>query len=67
MTSFRSCFIRHYLWSILPPIEGLPDKPLSSRVSTKPTLKALPTLMMKKFHAIVSMAVDMQRVSSEIP
>ena len=57
--SFHSQFIRHYLWSILPPVEGLPDKPPSSRVSTKTNSQAIIELDGKqKFRKIVGKATD---------
>ncbi len=60
--SFLSRFIRYYLWSILPPIEGLPDKPPSSRVSPKTNSQAIIDVdSEEKFCEIVNKATDINK------
>ena len=58
--SFRARFISHYLWSILPPVENLPDKPPNSRVSTNTHSQAIIELDgEQKFCEIVGKATNL--------
>ncbi len=63
--TFRSGFIKHYLWLILPPSQGLPDKPptfCTKRVSTITNSQTIIDVDgEEKFHSIVDTAVDIQK------